>query len=191
MAKDAVATMGALLPNDVSGRDAVHVAVFSAQSTEKLFPGQDLSIESRNDANAVVTSTGTLIGIVDPFIKAAIPPGERFWVYLYPRTITALSHKWSHPSFEATDSVYATPDTKLSSEQWLRNFCAEYDNEDYDFDMMKILKGVFDGDHWADYITIMGSDANGDIPIEVWHHCSIVFGKPIPKSVPTYFSCSC
>lgn len=192
MAKDAVATMGAILPADVSGRDAVHVAVFSATSTSRLFPGQDVAIAESRGADTVVVPTGELVGIVDPFLSVPVPIGERFWVYLYPRTITALSHRWSHPAFEATGEVYTAPSTKLESEVWLLGFCRDYDNKEYGFDMMDVLKQIFDGQYDDDeYLTVMGSDEKGTIPTEVWHHASIVFGQPIPARHPTYFSCSC
>src|ERR1700685_1457089 len=136
MAKDAVATMGDLLPDDAGGRDAVHVAVFSAVSDEKLFPGQDIAIIERGEPDNKVTAKppSELIAIVDPFLKAAVPPGARFWAYLYPRTITSLSHRWGHPGFAdaVVGSAYTPPSAKVSSEQWLRNFCATNDCPSYE-----------------------------------------------------------
>lgn len=192
MMKDAVATMGGLLPDETSGRDAVHVAVFSAFAAVKLYPGQDIAVIHQGDIDIEVAPLGTAIAIVDPFLKVAVQPGERFWAYLYPRTITALSHRWSHPALEEVKSVYSPPAAKLGSELWLTNFCHSYNNEDYNFDMMAILKNIFDG-HYDDdeYLTILGRDESGPIPTEVWHHASIVFGKPVPAQHPTYFSCSC
>src|ERR1035437_4968537 len=115
--KDAMATMGNLLPENVSGHDAVHVAVFSAFSDERLFPGQHVAIVKQEMENGKVSkphaqrffdvkvgTIGTHIGIVDPFLSmGGFPAGGRFWVYLYPRTskisysITDMSYCWSHP----------------------------------------------------------------------------------------------
>lgn len=194
MAKDAVATMGGILPDDAGGRDAVHVAVFSAHAAVKVYPGQDISIVSEGQTDVEVAPTGNLVGIVDPFLKGAVLPGERFWAYLYPRTITALSHRWSHPALEETKTVYAPPAAKLESELWLTKFCREYDQHggDYGFDMMKVLREIFDGQYSdEEYLTVYGTDASGAIPPEVWHHASVVFEKPVPVTKPAYFSCSC
>lgn len=190
--KDAVATMGALLPDDAAGRDAVHVAVFSAHSARALHPGQCVAIVTHGEKDAEVSPLGELVGIVDPFLGGVVMPGERFWVYLYPRTITALSHRWSHPAFEDVATTYAAPSEKLASELWLAKFCAEYRDRDYGFDMMEVLREIFDGHYGGDeYLTIRGNEASGPIPYEVWHHASVVFGKPVPVMHPTYFSCSC
>lgn len=88
--------------------------------------------------------------------------------------------------------MYVPPSAKLESEKWLTEFCEGWDDKEYSFSMLKTLKQIFDGQYGDDeYLTIMGHDASGDIPEEVWHHASVVFGQPIPKHKPTYFSCSC
>lgn len=194
--KDAVATMGALLPEDAGGRDAVHVAVFSATSPVRVYAGQKVgAVAVAREGDAIVSPVvppSEFIGIVDPFVAEDLYPGARFWVFLFPRTITALAHRWSHPAFEEATSTYAPPSARLESDLWLTKFCAEYDDRDYNFSMRDTLKRIFDGKYDDDeYLIVYGTDEKGAIPSEVWHHASVVFGQPIPKSKPSYFSCSC
>jgi len=195
--KDAVATMGDILPPEAGGRDAVHVAVFSATSAEKLYPGQHVAIVPREgDADAHVKSVGETAGIVDPFIRHPIPAGERFWVYLYPRTITGLSHRWSHPAFEQAAETYAPPSSKLASEQWLKNFVQDRDCPSYEVVLGEASKWWDDrSDNWSDeYLHFNGSDARGEIPAEFWHHIGVILGRPMQdekRDKPTYFSCAC
>lgn len=192
--KDAVATMGNVLPDDAGGRDAVHVAVFSAFSNTKLLPGQDVAVVERGEHDAKVAPHGEHVGIVDPFLRHSIEPGARFWVYLYPRTITALSHRWSHPAFEATEASYAPPSLKLESEQWLKDFTAHADCPGY-YAVLGAAERVADGapgsDFDPEYLHFDGSDAHGEIPEEFWHHVSVVLGRPIRGVKAKYFSCSC
>src|ERR1700722_8543189 len=149
MAKDAVATMGAVLPDDAGGRDAVHVAVFSATCDNLLSPGDPVRIIVHGQADAVValSERDNCVGIVDPFItEKNIGEGQRFWVYLLPRTITALSHKWSHPAFEKVDSAYVPPSQKLVSEKWLRDFCLNHMEPNYETFIAAVLSGNKYGD---------------------------------------------
>lgn len=199
MAMDAVATMGGLLPDEAGGRDAVHVAVFSAVASERVFPGQAVArvlleqTETSDARDTHVMSRGTPIGIVDPFLTQAVNPGERFWVYLFPRTITGLSHRWSHPAFEDVASSYAPPSSKLASEQWLRNFAQTHDCPGYETLMAGMLEVVEDRNPSLDqdYLHFNDVDAHGEIPPELWHHVEIVLGRPIKGRKPRYFSCSC
>jgi hypothetical protein len=193
--KDAVATMGNVLPDDAGGRDAVHVAVFSAISANRLIPGQGVAVVEHGERDAKVSPAGEHVGIVDPFLRNSVTPGLRFWVYLYPRTITALAHRWSHPAFEAVATIYAPPSQKVASEQWLKDFCASADCPGY-FAVLGAAERVADGggnyyDHDPEYLHFNGSDAHGGIPPEFWDHVEVVLGRPIRGERAKYFSCSC
>jgi hypothetical protein len=203
MTKDAVATMGDILPDDAWGRDAVHVAVFLAYSTETLKPSQHVGIVNEEGGKDMRVTPGQTvgrnartghIGIVDPFLEHDVPPGQRFWCYLYPRTITALSHKWSHPAFgEPSDSVYAPPADKLASENWLRDFSEtliSYEDDKYDC-LIRYARYRIENDADSDHFYI-GTDIDVyEVPSELWHHLEVVLGQKIPGKKPQYFRCAC
>lgn len=194
--KDAVATMGAILPDDAGGRDAVHVAVISVIAAHKLYPGQDVGFLSTEGLCEQRAATGAdkLLGIVDPFIKGAVLPDQRFWLYLYPRTITGLRHQWTHPAFaDDQGTVYGTPGQKLAAEQWIKSFVKRSDCPCYEELMVAAAKVADDvNDAFDDnYLHFNGSDAHGEIPSEFWVMAEIVLGRPIKGQRPAYFSCSC
>lgn len=201
MAKDAVATMGSILPDDAGGRDAVHVAVASAVCDVRLRPGQDVGIEivEGRDVKARPASPTTEgVGKVDPYLTALVEPGQRFWLYLYPRSITGLNHNWSHPAFPSLTGAeagqYNPPSEKLASEQWLKDFCAKSDCPGFHAVMGKaeeIADGGSGSDYDDEYIFFSGQDAYGEIPPEFWDHVAIYLGRPIRGKKATYFSCSC
>lgn len=191
--KDAVATMGSILPDDAGGRDAVHVAVIAVVAREKLLPGQDVGAFDEEGGQYVADPKAKHVGIVDPFLKGIVFPEQRFWLYLYPRTITGLNHQWSHPDFPSVPP----PSQPLTSEQWLRKFCEGADCPGYD-DVMKLIRdgdyssedGYFNARYEHEYLHFGGRDAHGEIPAEFWMHAENVLGRKIEKR-PAYFSCSC
>lgn len=194
MTKDAIATMGSILPDEAGGKDAVHVAVFSAVADETVHPGQAVALVQDGEPDSAVSAKEKhKIGIVDPFLSHPVQYGERFWVYLYPRTITGLSHQWTHPAFDDADTVYATPSNKLASEQWLRDFCQKADCPGYEAVLGKAAQ-IADGHNDAfddEYMQFTGVDAHGEIPDEFWDHVEIVLGRPVQGERARYFTCSC
>ena len=78
-------------------RDAIHVAVLPCETLgETLEPGQHVSIHHGCRASSSLPH----IGIVDPFLTHSVGPKHRFYVMLYPNTITSLRHEWTHPAID-------------------------------------------------------------------------------------------
>lgn len=84
--------LGKILDTD-PGRDAVHIAVLPATAGEKLWAGYRVGWE-----NGVATTATEAIGIVDPFIEGPVLKGQRFYLCLFPNTVTSLRHVWVHPA---------------------------------------------------------------------------------------------
>lgn len=94
---DALETLGnIILPTEK--RDAIHLAVDPAFSREYLNPGDHVRIIAKGQVSRCAIGAGH--GIVDPFLRHPVQPGEYFWLVVYPREITSLRHVWSHPAFE-------------------------------------------------------------------------------------------
>jgi hypothetical protein len=102
------------LCNGTEGRDAIHFAVAPLEAAERLAPGQHVGMK-----DGKLTAEKPHVGIIDPFLPAPVFPKDRCWLFLYPATITALRHNWSHPAFPE-----AATSTMSDSEQWLRDYAA-------------------------------------------------------------------
>lgn len=194
MAKDAVATMGEILPDDVGGRDAVHVAVISAIAGSRLYRGQDVGLLSKHaqtgEPIAVAKGDGVdPIGIVDPFLTGGVEPNQRFWLYLYPRTITSLRHQWTHPAFPdgVGNAVYAHPSQKLVSEQWVDNFARKYG-----FTGARMIEAADEWLRTGDYFCDGGTFEGESVPEEFWEHYEQITGKKVEENnKQSFFTCSC
>lgn len=92
--------IGKLIPGGERRRDAIHVAVAPVTAVERLEPGQHIGLLQANDTELVSAEAEELIGIVDPFLPEAVESGERFWMFLYPFTVSGMRHAWRHPAFE-------------------------------------------------------------------------------------------
>jgi hypothetical protein len=200
--KDATLTLGTIITEEMA-RDAVHVAVENVAASETFRPGQHVSVK---DGIAYPACNGKPVGVVDPFLSSLVEAGERFWLFVYPRTITSLRHIWQHPDIPAiTDQqvVQATEEAnpdRAESEAWMREFCSRNDCPPYDI-LMMMLRGedvtTVYGDHVSyhldrEYFSISGMDAHCAIPNIFWQHAEVLTGRTFTRRErPRYFTCSC
>ena len=90
--------LGHLIEDGDRRRDAIHIAIAPVTAVQRLAPGQHVGLV-KEDNLELVGPCECNIGIVDPFLVADVEPGQRFWLFLYPGTITGLRHVWTHPAF--------------------------------------------------------------------------------------------
>ncbi len=171
-------------------RDAVHVAVIPMKAAHLLHPGQHIGLVDQETAGSVEKP----IGVVDPFLKTHVKAGERFWLCLYPGSITSLNHVWTHPAFHAVESKPEddpgpVPD-KAASEKWLREYASRVSPHDEgDAAYYNLLGAISEG-----RVFYHGSDLHSREELkdeeELKFHAQIVLGKTISFDTFT-FSCSC
>ena len=92
--------LGQLIEDGDRRRDAIHIAVAPVTAAGRLAPGQHVGLVEEGNLE-LVGPCDRPIGAVDPFLAAEVEPGQRFWLFLYPNTITGLRHVWTHPAFTA------------------------------------------------------------------------------------------
>lgn len=104
-----------------AGRDAVHVACAPMIADCVLAPGEHVGIAS----DGVAGKGEPFVGIVDPFLGDLVLKGQKFWLVLYPKTVTGIRHHWTHPSFQDE------PEDSVGSREWITAFAARWK---YSFD---------------------------------------------------------
>jgi hypothetical protein len=174
-------TIGQLI-DDQQFRDAIHVAIAPVVATENLQPGWHIGITSPG-SNAAGRCKPHL-GIVDPFLTTDVKPGQRFFMFLYPNTITSLRHEWTHPAMDAA----STNDAVADSTKWIAEFAAKIDQTPH-----RLMEAAREFVEYGEY-TYDNSEAYKDFwhefP-EFWKHYEIVTGKPVDDKEAAPFTCSC
>jgi len=174
-------------------RDAIHVAIAPVTSAIRLLPGQHVGMVSPD----VVGPSNDTIGIVDPFLILPVEPGQRFYLCLYPRTVTSLRHHWTHPAFEDENiqrEPLSTTTQLLVSQDWItsyvRRHCPYWEDED-DGGYAEFIRYV-EHERWIYYngedCHSLGDVADAD---ELFRHLSVVLNRAIDASYFEEFTCSC
>jgi hypothetical protein len=179
--------LGQLILGDAN-RDAIHIAIAPVVADEKLSPGQDIGFVDYGNPEKVGHSISP-VGIVDPFLKHMVFPGQRFFMFLYPNTVTSLRHHWTHPAFsEAPKPVI---DQRVEdAKAWLTEFAKELNMERWD-DLVDVVKDCMStGDYFR-----LGFDTPDRVYSdrrEFWRNYEIVTGERVDDTDDTLpFSCSC
>lgn len=167
-------------------RDAVHVAIAPVVASKVLFPGQSIGFLGKSQE--LVTDMSNPVGIVDPFLKGSVQVDQRFWMWLFPGTVTSLRHAWSHPMFDDE-----RPEVDLDiegSKKWLRDYSrrvSPYEDEETAY--KTLVDGLRGGElfyHGAD----LHSQSDVEDPDELKKHAKIVLGIDI-NWADFSFHCSC
>lgn len=145
-------------------RDAIHIAIAPVVAGEELEPGTHVGFDENGLA---VTFKSKSIGVVDPFLKYPVEKGQKFWLFLYPKTVTNLRHDWSHPAFKNE------PTSGSISMGWLQHF-AELHQMTYNDLMAAVEKYVSDG---CSVAVIEDDFKQWETPDEFWVHYKAVTGK--------------
>ena len=189
-----------------AGRDAIHIAVLPVTAGQDLLPSDEVGISG----DVAGKHCKPLVGIVDPFLKPGIvEKGQRFFIYLFPNTISSLRHVWAHKDIPDTlggePAPKVPPGDKAESEAWLREYAKRVNPYFVDAEMgeyashypggadgayQTLLEGLRSGE-----LVYHGIDMHGREDLidgeELQRHGSVVLGYPLNFDTFEYFSCTC
>lgn len=146
------------------GRDAIHVAVMPAEAADHLEPGAFVGF---NGDGKMTELRKPYLGVVDPFLNENVKPGERFWLFLIPGSISTLRHVWTHRDIPDSEASAAKD---IEARGRLDEFAKELNvSREEMFEAIENCRhggdplyshsyegmGVYDG-FWRDYETVTG-----------------------------------
>lgn len=175
------------IPDDASGRDAIHIAVAPVTAAEGLAPGEHVGILANGEASSRAKEK---VGIVDPYLKNRVHKGGRFFLCLYPYTITSLRHEWVHPAFPLVDeSALKLRNALMGSEQYLRDIAAEH-KVSYEDLLEGVRNYMSTGEYLGIGVDIEYQKFDADSPF--WEHYENVTGIKVEHDKrENFFSCAC
>lgn len=170
--------IGQIIKGDAR-RDAIHVAIAPVVAACDLAPGYHVGLLPDGTAS----NKAAKVGIVDPYLPYGVTKGERFYLFLYPQTVTSLRHEWTHPAF--TDDVKLSE--KEQSEAWLREAAVmlgvSYEHLIGEYSELATGDYINNGEHIRDVWYVLCD--------EFWKHHKIVTGRDVPEMNRGGFTCSC
>lgn len=174
-------------PEPGAQRDAFHVAVIPVTSRSRLKPGGHVCLVTGKTAEVRPGLSGA-VGIIDPFLRLDVEPGQPCWLLLYPQTVTSLRHEWTHPEFPDAQAPTPVPAAKISrSERWICEYADRMDLTYHD-----LMNGA---DNWlrdGDYLSHGAKLEGVSLPDTFWTHYEEVTQRKVPEhKKESFFSCSC
>lgn len=179
----AEAKLGNLVYRDTATqRDAVHIAIVLVTAGEDLKPGQ--RVKFSDDKTTVIAAErygDGVLGVVDPFIDGEAYKGSRFYLCLFPGSITSLRHNWEHPLFDSTTN-------KDAARAWIDGFAISALGISGDHLMSAAERRTY-GD-WEYDNTEKYKDVDASMWNVFWKHWETVTGETAPDTYAP-FTCSC
>jgi hypothetical protein len=169
-------------------KDAIHIAVAPVTANEEIMPGDEIGFI--DSAAGLVGDCDKPIGIADPFLKRAIKKGERFYLFLFPNTVTGMRHEWQHPAFTtAMQASDKAADARRWIEQLAENIGDPFDT--FDLLMAHVQNCIDGGSHFTEH----GHESMRSIWYEneeqFWKHFETLTGNKKPHKYMSVFCCSC
>lgn len=171
-------------------KDAIHTPVAPVEAGEGLKPGDHIGLLEGKASKLVKP-----IGIVDPFLRVAIKKGDKFWLFMYPNTITSLRHDWSHPEFDKMEEEEKAKKEENKHEEAIA-FITEFAGEmGYTYErFMDMAHGwIKYGDYTQDNSeSYKGSEGNPNKWDIFWMYYEEITGTKVDDDDKTvFFTCSC
>lgn len=194
MNNELTAQLGKIILGEAK-RDAVHIAIAPVTAFERLYSGQQVGVDRKENASK---SFEPIIGVVDPFLPEGPEEGERFFLWLQPGTITSLRHEWTHPAFTRSESV-----DKEAAMEWMKDYASRhYYYPNYytigekevpytaEFLIKSAREYLIDGEM---HVQRGFDDLRDNFDLDFWVHFSTITGMDVPdyKRDQTPFSCTC
>lgn len=177
--------------DDKQQRDAIHIAIAPVIAGEILYPGQRIGFTDPKGTDRVGANS-TPIGIVDPFLAHPVTRDERFYMFLFPNTVTGMRHHWAHPAFADEAAVTVSPDADLpaiASRKRLEEIAAAM-GMTY-AELMEGADGWISGSNYLNH----GESNRGEFyshKDEFWKHYEVVREMKVSEDDrESFFSCSC
>jgi hypothetical protein len=172
-------------------RDAVHVAVVPVTAGIPLDPGTPVGIMADLAWPAPGTKNVESIGVVDPFLKAPVKKGERFYLFLYPGSAIGLRHVYRHPVLDAALIRQETMEAlNAPAVEYMRK-CAKLIDMTYS-DLTEALSKYVD---YGETTDVNMDQSNNSMDIEwpkLWAAWGVVTGSAMPKDPKEEpFNCKC
>lgn len=183
---DALDTLGTII-TEHERRDAIHLAVEPVTAGEELKPGQRVGMIGEG----VAASSMNPVGIVDPFLAESVLAGERFWLILFPGSVTSLRHVWTHPAFDDPKPPRPAVEWDESSDSawWLTNLASRIGVGRNEL-IERAREFVRHGDYWCEGSRFDG--VRNVIDDKFWTHYEAVTGEKVAKEHRAGFlDCSC
>lgn len=136
--------------------------------------------------------------VLHPFLPHPVAKGERFWMFLYPQSITSLKHVWTHPAFVNAPAVEVKAglenclipedaDEYIVSKKWITDFA-----DSFDVTYNRIMEAAKEWVEYGEWFCDGGRFEGCTVPDIFWTHYERVTGTKVDADKKeNFFTCSC